>query len=134
MIKTKIAVPIYNDIVSNVFDFAHRLLLVDVENGKEISRCEVDLKGLSLPQRTDKLKALEVNVLICGAVSRLLANMVTQSDIEILPYVTGKIENVLSAYIAGQIGPEFSMPGCWSGARRGFGRRRGCRWQGGRNQ
>jgi predicted Fe-Mo cluster-binding NifX family protein len=128
----KVAIPVYGDYVSNVFDFAHRLLLVDIENGKETQRCELELEGLSLPQRAGQLKTHGVDVLVCGAVSRLLANMVTQSGIEVLPFVTGNIENVLGAYMAGQlIRPEFSMPGCWPGARRGFGRRRVCRWQGG---
>jgi predicted Fe-Mo cluster-binding NifX family protein len=129
----KVAIPVYGDYVSNAFDFAHKLLLVDIENGKETERCEVELEGLSLPQRADKLKTLGVDVLICGALSRLLANMVTQSGIEILPYVTGNIENVLGAYMAGQLTrPEFCMPGCWLGGRRGLSRRRrGCRWQGG---
>ena len=128
----KIAIPIYGDYVSNVFDFAHRLLLVDIENGKETQRREVEIEGFSLPQRAGQLKNLGADVLICGAISQLLANMVTQSGIEILPYVTGNTENVLGAYMAGQLtGAEFRMPGCWPGARRGFGRRRGCRWRGG---
>jgi predicted Fe-Mo cluster-binding NifX family protein len=45
----KIAIPVYGDYVSNAFDFAHKLLLVDIENGKETERCEVELEGLSLP-------------------------------------------------------------------------------------
>jgi len=130
----KVAIPAYGEYVSNVFDFSRRLLLVEIENGKEAERFEVELQGLSLPQRAEKLKTLGVHVLVCGAVSRLLANMVSQSGIEVLPYVTGNIENVLSAYMTGQlIRPEFSMPGCWPGARRGFGQRRGCRWRGGRH-
>ena len=130
----KIAIPIYNDSVSNVFDFAHRLLLVDIENGKETNRSEVKLESLLLPQRADKLKTLGVDVLVCGAISQVLANMVTASGIQVLPYVTGSINDVLQAYLTGQlVKPEFSMPGCWPGARRGFGRRRrGCQWRGGR--
>jgi len=130
----KIAIPIYNDSVSNVFDFAHRLLLVEIENGKEAKRSEVALESQLLPQRTGQLKDLGIDVLICGAISRVLANMVTTSGIQVLPYVTGSIDGVLQAYLTGQlVKPEFSMPGCWSGARKGFGhRRRGCQWQGGR--
>ncbi len=130
----KLAIPIYNSNVSNVFDFAHRLLLVDIENGKEINRSEVALESQSLPQRAAQLKSLGVDVLVCGAISRLLANMVITSGIEVLPYVTGHVDNVLQAYITGQlVRPEFSMPGYWPGARKGFGRRqRGCRWRGGR--
>ena len=130
----KIAIPVYGDYVSNVFDFAHRLLLVDIENGKEMSQSEVALESQLLSQRASQLKNLGVDVLVCGAISRLLANMVIASGIEVLPYVTGHVDNVLQAYMTGQlVRPEFRMPGCWPGARRGFGRRRqGCRWQGGR--
>jgi len=130
----RIAIPIYNDSVSNVFDFAHRLLLVEIENGKEVNRSEVALESQLLPQRASQLKGLEVDVLVCGAISQVLANMVTASGIQLLPYVTGRVNDVLRAYLAGQlVKPEFTMPGCWPGARKGFGRRgRGCRWRGGR--
>ena len=131
-VTMKVAIPVYGNYVSTVFDFAHRLLLVDIENGKETERYEVRLERLSLQQRAEKLKSLGVDVLVCGAISQVLANIVTQSGIEILPYVTGNTENVLGAYITGQlIRPEFRMPGCWPGARRGFGRRCSCRWRGG---
>ncbi len=129
----KLAIPIYNDSVSNVFDFAARLLLVDIESGKEANRSEVALESQLLPQRASQLKDLEVDVLVCGAISRVFENMVTTSGIQVLPYVTGSINDVLQAYLTSQlVKPEFSMPGCWPGARRGFGRRRrGCRWRGG---
>lgn len=132
----KIAIPIYNDNVSNVFDFANRLLLVEIENGKETNRSEVALESQLLPQRVGQLKSLNVDVLVCGAISRVLANMVTTSGIEVLPYVTGEIKDVLHGYLTGQlVRPEFSMPGCWPGARKGFGRRRrGCQWRGGRGR
>ena len=130
----KIAIPIYNDSVSNVFDFATRFLLVEIENGKEANRSEIALESQLLPQRVGQLKNLEVDVLVCGAISRALACMVTASGIEVLPYITGQVDDVLQAYLTGQlVKPKFSMPGCWPGARKGFGRRqRGCRWRGGR--
>ena len=131
----KLAIPIYNSNISNVFDFAHRLLLVDIENGKEANRSEVALESRLLPQRAGQLKNLGVDVLVCGAISRALAYMISASGIQVLPYVTGSIDDVLQAYLTGQlVKPEFSMPGCWPGARKGFGRRqRGCRWRGGRH-
>ena len=133
----KIAIPIYNDSISNVFDFAHKLLLVEIENCREVGRSEVALQVQSLPERAGSLKPLGVDVLLCGAISRALANMVTASGIEVLPYVTGPVDDVLQAYLTGRlIQPRFIMPGCWPGARKGFGRcrrgDRGYRWQGGR--
>lgn len=130
----KIAIPIYRDNVSNVFDFAHRLLLVDIESDKAVERSEVELKAESLPQRAGQLKSLGVDVLVCGAISQALANMVTASGIQVLPYVTGRVDDVLQGYLTGQlVQPQFTMPGCWPGARKGFGRGRQCRWRGGRH-
>jgi predicted Fe-Mo cluster-binding NifX family protein len=132
----KVAIPIYGDYVSNVFDFAHRLLLVDIEDGSGTNRSEVALENKLLSQRAVQLKNLGVDVLVCGAISQELATMVLSSGIEVLPFVTGNVEDVLGAYKAGQLtGPEFSMPGCQIGTRKGLGRRRrGCRWQHGRHQ
>jgi len=129
----KIAIPVWNGFVSSVFDFAHRLLLVDIENGKVVNRSEIDLKAQSLPQRAGGLKNLGVDVLICGAISRALADMIAASGIQVLPFVTGRVAEVLQAYVTGQlVQPQFAMPGFWPGARKGFGRwRRGCRWRGG---
>ncbi len=129
----KIAIPVYGDNVSNVFDFAHRLLLVDIENGKVVNRSEVALESQSLPQRAGQLKSFGVDVLVCGAISRVLMHMLTSSGIQVLPYVTGSIDDVLQAYLTGQlVQPQFTMPGYWAGARRGFGGGgRGRRWRGG---
>jgi len=130
----KIAMPIWNGFVSSVFDFAHKLLLLDIENGYELSRSEISLTPGLPTQRASKLKSLGANVLICGAISRPLMYMLTASGIEVLPYVTGPVDEILQAYITGQLGqPQFILPGFWPGARKGFGRRRrGCRWRGGR--
>jgi predicted Fe-Mo cluster-binding NifX family protein len=132
----KMAIPVYGEYVSNVFDFARQLLLVDIENGSETNRYEVALENKLLSQRALQLKKLGVEVLVCGAISQELATMVLSSGIEVLPFVTGNVEDVLGAYRAGQLtGPEFSMPGCRLGAHKGLGRRRrGCRWQRGQQQ
>jgi predicted Fe-Mo cluster-binding NifX family protein len=132
----KIAIPVYGDNISNVFDFAHKLLLVDIENGHELNRSEVPLTPESVPQRAGRLKSLGANVLICGAISRPLMYMLTASGVDVLPYVTGHVDELLQAYMTGQLGqPQFILPGFWPGARKGFGRwRQRRRWQGGRGR
>ena len=121
----KLAIPIWNDRVSSAFDFAHRLLLVDIERGRETSRSEVPFSPESDPEKVNSLKSLGVEVLICGAISRSLASQVRSSGIKILPYVVGQVDEVLKAYLTGRlIHPKFALPGSWPGARRGFCRRR----------
>ena len=66
----KIAIPICDNCVSNVFDFSARLLLIEIEKGKETSRSEVPLVSRALPQRVELLKSFEVETLICGGICR----------------------------------------------------------------
>lgn len=122
----KIAIPVWQGRVSSVFDFADKLLLVELEKGIEKERNKVLLTEPSGQERTAKLRQLGVNVLICGAISRPLAYMLGGSGIVVLPFVTGSINEVLAAYNTGKLNlPRYALPGCWKGARRGFGRRRG---------
>ena len=121
----KLAIPIWNDRVSSAFDFAHRILLVDVENDRETGRSEIPFPPESDPEKANRLKTLGVEVLICGAISRSLASQVRASGIKVLPYVVGQADEVLKAYLTGRlIQPQFALPGSWPGARKGFRRRR----------
>ena len=135
--KMKIAVAVWNGLVSSVFDFAHQLLVVDMESQTEKSRTEISLEQQQGPQRVSRLVDLGVNVLICGAISRPLASMLATSNIEVIPFVSGPVDEVLNAYLNGRLAePRFLQPGCWPGARRhfcrGWGRGHGHGWHGGR--
>ena len=127
----KVALPVWQGQVSSVFDFAHKLLVIGLENGEEKCRQEIVLVEQSVPERAAMLKQLGVGVLICGAISRALAEMINGSGIQVLPFVKGSAEQIMNAYKTGQLSqPQYTLPGFWPGARRSFGRRR-C-WKGGR--
>ena len=137
----RLAVPIWNERVSPVFDTAKWLLLVEVEHGAEAGRQMVEVAVAPFPtQRACRLTELHVNVLICGAISRTQAGFVSAARIELIPWVAGPVEDVLRAYLAGRLSEShWRMPGCTDGpARRGRGlaeRRRGrggCGRRGGR--
>ena len=121
----KIAVPIWHDRVSSAFDFAHSLLLVDIEHGRETGREEILWLPESIPERANRLKTLGVKVLICGAISRSLASQVKACGVKVLPYVVGQVDEILKAYLTGTlVQPQFALPGSWPGARNAFRRRR----------
>jgi predicted Fe-Mo cluster-binding NifX family protein len=127
----KVALPVWQGQVSSVFDFAHKLLVIELKNGGETDRQEIVLVEQSGPERAATLKQLGVGVLICGAISRPLAEMINGSGIQVLPFVKGSVEQIMNAYKTGQLSqPQYTMPGFWPGARRSF-RRRRC-WKGGR--
>ena len=132
--KTTIAIPVWNDQVSTTFDFARKLLVVEAEAGREIGRQEVQLSDEPVERKARKVRDLAVEVLLCGAVSQPLARAVSRVGIQVIPYVTGQVDNVLAAYLCGRLAePCFIQPGCRSGARRRWrhgGRGRGLRAEG----
>jgi predicted Fe-Mo cluster-binding NifX family protein len=109
----RLAIPVWNDRVSPVFDAASRLVLVDVEDGAERARREEALPESFLAQRAKRLAELGVTVLICGAISRPLAALLEASGINVLAWTAGPVNDVLQAYLAGGLpDARWMMPGC----------------------
>jgi predicted Fe-Mo cluster-binding NifX family protein len=130
----KVAIAVWEDCVSSVLDFSRRLVVMELENGRETSRTEIDLAEQTAFAKLAKLRDLGISVLICGAVSQPLASAAVSCGIRLLPYVTGRVDDVLKAYGTGQLSqPQFALPGWWPGARRGF-RCRRCQHNGRRGR
>ncbi|MBN2018686.1 MAG: NifB/NifX family molybdenum-iron cluster-binding protein [Sedimentisphaerales bacterium] len=129
----KVAIPVWQDTISSVFDFADKLSLTEIEGQTEKNRLEIPLPNEPIPQKAGRLKELDVDVLICGAISKPLAFLIIGAGIKIIPFVSGRIDEVLNAYMSGRLTESrFLMPGCRRGARKGFARGgRRCRWRGG---
>ena len=131
----RIAIPVWQGRISPVFDTAGHLLLVDVDGTRELQRCESVLADTRLPRRVSRLVELGVDVLICGGVSRPLLSMVTGAGIRAVPWVAGNVQEVLDAYLGGQLpGPRFQMPGRMGQGRGRCLRRRGPRMGPGRGR
>ena len=121
----RIGIPVWQGRVSPVFDTAKTLLVVDREGPVETSRSETPLPDTSQAERVAALGRLGVQTLLCGAVSRPVASLLSASGIVVVPFLNGNVDEVIEAYVTGSItDPRFLMPGC-CGRRRRRGRRRG---------
>ena len=109
----KVAIPIWEDKVSPVFDTSLRLLVVEVENRKEVSRFIYYMDEQDLTRKCSRISKLDVDTLICGAVSHPYLRMLLASGLEVIQQVSGRTEEVLEAYIQGKLfHSRFLMPGC----------------------
>ena len=116
-LKMKVAVPVWQNRVSPVFDVAQNLLILDVKNGREASRTEHFIGNLHSDGRSKRLVDFDIDVLLCGAISRPLANEIMASGIEVVSWLTGPVEELLDRYITRRpLEGQFLMPGC----RRGY--------------
>lgn len=124
----KVALTVWEGRISPVLDTARSMVIADVEGGLPVSRRDETLVGNSMQEKLARLRELGVQTLVCGAVSRALADLISSCGIRLVPFVSGEVHEVLKAVAANRI-PEtaFSMPGC--GCRRGHrvrARRGGC--------
>lgn len=121
----KIAIPVWNERVSPVFDVAEKILIADVESGIEQARSEYQLESTNPAARATEIANLGIDVLICGAISRPLEAMIMANGVKVIAQTCGEVEEVLEAYISGRLFTleQFFMPGCW---------RQGKRWRHGR--
>jgi predicted Fe-Mo cluster-binding NifX family protein len=117
----RVAIPTPSERISPVFDSAGQVLLVDLDEGTERSRCVSPLPGDSLPARVTRLQELGVAVLICGGISRPLRQMIEACGIRVYPWMAGPVDEVLEAYRQGRLHePRWMMPGCSDAERTGM--------------
>lgn len=126
-----LAVPIWGNNVSTTLDFARELLLVELDDDREVARRQVRLAKGNEAGRARALRDMGVHEILCGAISGSLASAVRLVGIRVTPFVSGPINEVLDAHLSGRLsGPYFLQPGCGPGARRHW--RRRCGRAGGR--
>ena len=123
----KLAMPVWNDCVSTVLDFSDCLLVIDFKSGIINDRSMADFAGNTIEEKVARLRELDIQVLLCGAVSMPMERRVMASGIDIIPFLRGRVDDVLNAYFSGHLlEPGFMLPGCRRGPGfgKGMGRRR----------
>lgn len=120
----RIAIPDWEGRVSPVFDVAATLVVADVEAGGLGNRQTVQLVNGDVHARARQLADLDVNMLVCGAISLPLELALGNAGVEVFSQTCGEVELVLAAFATGTV-PEdaFLMPGS-CGRRRHWRRRR----------
>ena len=89
------ALTIWENRISPVFDSSHTLLVAQIENNKIANR-HLEPFNPSLPSHfADRLNAIGVEVLICGAISQLPADIIEAIGIKLVPFITGYTDEIL---------------------------------------
>ncbi len=113
----KIAIPIWQDRVSPVMDTAGQMKIIDYFDGHENGYAIEIIPRSHLVQKAAFLKNLGIDLLICGAISRHLHQILVSSGIDVIPFVHGPVVNVIEAYAKGELKGENSF---FQNRKRGF--------------
>jgi predicted Fe-Mo cluster-binding NifX family protein len=101
-----IAIPVFGNRISNRLDSSENVLLVAIENDV-IKKRESYYWALANPlEKIDMLRQFGVEVLICDGITEFCSNQLANTPIEVIPWVSGEIEDILIEYLAGQFSKE----------------------------
>lgn len=99
----RVAISIWQNCISPVFDVSKELLLLDLKDKHAMEATVLKLENELPFMRAKKLADAGVDVLICGAISQPYAMAVEGYRIEIISYVFGPLEDILNSFINDQL-------------------------------
>ncbi len=109
----KLALTVWEDRISPLFDTSQKLLVAEIKNAKFFNRQYKSFQTEIPLKQAGRLRELDVDILICGAISKMPLIMINSYGITLIPFITGKVEEILTAYISETLNrPKFQMPGC----------------------
>lgn len=122
----KLAIAVWNDLVSPMLDTAGHLAVFEVDDGQMVSRADRALTETVIVRRAAAIAETGAEVIICGAVSNSLVFLLAARGIRLIPWIAGRADEVIAAFLAGDLPSErFLMPGFSGRRRRCRGGRRG---------
>ena len=108
----KLALAVWDDLVSPLLDTAGHLAVFEVNNGQVVSREDSTLTESCIVRRAAAMADTGAEVIICGAVSNALMFQLGARGIKLIPWIAGKANEVVAAFLDGELPSErFLMPG-----------------------
>lgn len=95
----RIAVPIFGSRISPRFDCTHEIVFVKANINGIVEKKIISVLKLSPCEKVLRLKALKVNVLICGGIDTTTLERLKTWGIAVKPWLTGDFETTLHKYL-----------------------------------
>ena len=110
---SRTAIAVWQGSVSTTLDFAQALVLVDVVEGTVAGRRDMRIESAPPQAVARQLEEASVSAVICGAISVPLMSALRARGIRVIPFIHGRIEDVIRACLEGNLTAEsFLMAGC----------------------
>ena len=109
----KLAITIWGNRVSPVFDAAATLLVANIENRMIVKKSYESFDPATPSDLIKTLKKMQISVLMCGAISTKPADLIVDNNIKLISFVTGNAVKLLEDFARKQtIEKAYMMPGC----------------------
>ena len=117
----KLAFALWKHRIAPVFDTARHVRVVEVKNGRIDGEISAELPEAPGLHKALRLAELGTETLVCGAISRLMQEMIIAYGIQVVSFVAGDFQEVIQAWLQGnRLHDRFAMPGCRKRGRKRF--------------
>ncbi len=99
----KIAIPFFQNRVSNRLDCCENILLATVEGGKVAQKKKMRLLKNRPVFLSEVLSELGVEILICGAIPETYLEQMEKQGIRVYSFVSGDIDHVLKQFLKNKL-------------------------------
>jgi hypothetical protein len=108
----RIGIPVFESRISPVLDSCNLMLIIDIDQGREIRRREISLERIDVAERIDLFVRWGIRKIICAGVSELMCRYIASKDIVLIGGIAGELEKILDAYLCHRLDDTcFVMPG-----------------------
>ena len=101
----RIAIPRFGESVAPCFEYSATMAIFTVEDGRVVDQSDVPLQSSVPFDRVRLMKADDVDTVICGGVQALYEDLLRDNDIQVISWVSGKVEDLLARFIGGRLTP-----------------------------
>ena len=98
-----LAVPVFQERVSPLLDVSRNFALYEIQNGDIKQKIHINIHEDSESLRIEKLKELGVSVIISGAVSCFVSDIIRGKGMKLISWTNGPVDSIVKSYIAGNI-------------------------------
>lgn len=109
----KVAITVWGNRISPVFDAAKTLLIAQIENGRILKKEYSPFDPHAINSMLEIFRNQKITTLICGAISTHPAEIIVDNNIRLISFVMGNAHDFLESFTGkDHIEPAFIMPGC----------------------
>ena len=98
-----LAVPVYQERISPLLDVAKKFTLYEIHDGEIRQKIYINIHEDNESLRIEKLKELGVSVIIGGAVSCFVSDIIHSKNIRLISWASGLVDNIVESYIKGDL-------------------------------
>lgn len=106
-----LALAVFEERISSIFDNSNELVLASRKGEQWIKQPRMKISTHCIEGLVQDFKRIGIKVLICGAISGCLQRVIESHGIHVIPWISGRVDDVLLAYQDGDLSC-FVMPGC----------------------